>query len=95
MSDQPKNENDPETGTAPIPDNVINVDFNREVTKWVAKKPVEDRFDVECKVFYIEEAGSIGLEFNRPVQEFKMDAEGADRLISALVACFAKVKERE
>ena len=95
MNDQPKNGNAPETDTAPIPDNVINVDFGREVTKWVAKKPVEDRFDVECKVFYIEEAGHIGLEFNRPVQEFKMDAKEADQLISALVACFAKLKEKK
>ena len=69
--------------------NVIKVDFTPHIED---EKPITAD-EAELRVYYVEETRTIGLEFDRPVKEFKLDEENADKFLGALVATFMRMKE--
>ena len=75
--------------------NVIEVDFtgNDRPDVLMHKDEVKSNTEATVRAFLIKETGIIGLEFDRPVDVFRMDMKNADLMIGALVACFMKLKE--
>ena len=76
-------------------DNVIEVDFTGadKPDVLIHKDTAQSNTEATARAFVIKEAGIIGLEFDRPVDVFRMDMHNADLLTGALVACLMALKE--
>ena len=68
--------------------NVIEVDF----TQSDAPLAIEAS-GAMVRVYHVEETSLLGLEFDRPVQDFRLDMNEANKFVGALVATFIKMKE--
>ena len=71
----------------------------KNTTAMVHKDTAEGRLDgtmdsALAKVFLVKETQTIGIEFDRPVEVYRMDKENADKLLGALVACFMVMDEK-
>lgn len=72
---------------------MISVDFQHKKGEARAtSRPIMPADDVAMQVFLIEDEKVIGLTFNQPVKEFRMDVANADALLGTLVQAIMKLK---